>query len=239
MNNSFFPVEFQILPCVDRPSCVRPTSLWPRGSRAQSLPSGWPRTPQACQRSGYEGREYEEVVTEPRRSSPPAQRWASCKNQGVMTETSRENVIQRKGIKGSCDLYVSELGDLQVARSSLAKQEKAFLRHRDFTDAVGGLDTGRQLVDTLAVVKVVNDLSGQVDILGLSVLLLPEGVKQSEEFRLHLLWFAYWTQRDLWETCKRSVGCTSKQTNQVYRRQRNSWEEKHAQIQAEKCTLTD
>lgn len=33
------------LPCADQPCCDQPTSLWPSGSRAQSLFSDWPQMP--------------------------------------------------------------------------------------------------------------------------------------------------------------------------------------------------
>lgn len=66
-----------VVPCVGRPSCVRPTSLSPQGSRVPSLSSGWPQKPQACWRSGYEGKEYEQVERELKQSSPPAQKWGS------------------------------------------------------------------------------------------------------------------------------------------------------------------
>lgn len=64
-----------VVPCAGRPVCVRPTSLSPQGTRVQSLSSDWPQTPQACQRSGYEGKEYGQVERELRQSSPPIQRW--------------------------------------------------------------------------------------------------------------------------------------------------------------------
>lgn len=102
-------------------------------------------------------------------------------------------ILQKKGLK-TLDLYVSELCDFQEAWLSLGKQEQTFLCHSNFTDATGGLDTRRQLVDTLIIVKMVYDFRGQVDVLCLSFCLLPESVEDSEEFRVHLLCLA-WDRR--------------------------------------------
>lgn len=60
---------------------------------------------------------------------------------------------------------------------------------------MGGLDTRRQLVDTLAIVKMFYDLRGQVDILCLGLRLLPEVVEDLEEFGVNLLWLAWDRER--------------------------------------------
>lgn len=86
------------------------------------------------------------------------------------------------------DLYISELCDFQETGPSFSEQKQPFLRHGDFTNAMGSLDTGGQLVDTLIIVKSVNDIRGQVDILCFSFHLFPECVEDSEKFRVHLLW---------------------------------------------------
>lgn len=69
-------------------------------------------------------------------------------------------ILINKRDKERENLYVSELCDFQEAWSSLCKQKQTFLRHGDFTNTMRRLHTGRQLVDTLAIVKMVNDLSG-------------------------------------------------------------------------------
>lgn len=88
-------------------------------------------------------------------------------------------------------LYVSELCDLQEARPSLGQQEEALLRHGDDSHAARRLDARRQLVHALVVVQVVDDLGGQVHVLGLGLGLLPEGVEDSEELGVDLLLLAW------------------------------------------------
>lgn len=56
------------------------------------------------------------------------------------------------------DLYVPELCDFKEARLPLSEHEQTFLSHRHFTNAAGGLDAGRQLVDALVIVEAVYDL---------------------------------------------------------------------------------
>lgn len=56
------------------------------------------------------------------------------------------------------DLNVPELCDFQEAWLPLGEHEEAFLSHGYFTNATGGLDAGRQLVDTLVVVETIYDL---------------------------------------------------------------------------------
>lgn len=91
-----------------------------------------------------------------------------------------------KTISGTPDLYVPELRDFQEARLSLSEHEETFLSHSEFTNAEGGLDAGRHLVDALVVIETLHDLRGQADMLGLSLRLLPGGVEQSERFRIDL-----------------------------------------------------
>ena len=86
---------------------------------------------------------------------------------------------------GFCHRYVSEPGYFPEPRSSFLEQEEAFLGHGDLPNPMGGLDAGRQLVDTLVIVQEVHDLGGQVHVLRLS--LLPEGVDILEEGGVHLL----------------------------------------------------
>lgn len=85
------------------------------------------------------------------------------------------------------DLNVPELCDFQEARLPLSEHEQAFLSHSYFTNAAGGLDAGRQLVDALIVVETIYDLRGQADVLGPSFCLLPEGIEQPEHSRIHLI----------------------------------------------------
>lgn len=58
-------------PCVGRPCCVRPTSLSPSGSRAQSPFSDWLQTPPSCRERATSGWEYGGGGREQRRPSPP------------------------------------------------------------------------------------------------------------------------------------------------------------------------
>lgn len=55
---------------------------------------------------------------------------------------------------------------------------------------MGSLNTGRQFVDTLTIVKMVYDIDGKVYILGFSLCLLPDCVEVSENIVTHLLWLA-------------------------------------------------
>lgn len=91
----------------------------------------------------------------------------------------------RRGLPA--DLYVPELCDFQEARLPLSEHEQAFLSHSYFTNAAGGLDAGRQLVNALVVVQTIYDLRGQAEVLGRSFRLLPKGVEQPEHSGIHLI----------------------------------------------------
>lgn len=111
-------------------------------------------------------------------------------------QTGRVRVREPHHRRATPDLYVPELCDFKEARLSLSEHEQTLLGHSNFTNAAGGLDAGRKLVDALVIVETIYDLGGQADVSCLSFCLLPGGVEHPEHVRFYLFALGWDEQRE-------------------------------------------